>query len=99
MYSIQTLIYGVPLTGDISDLIAKWEDEDDPRWVDGDDGFCGFTSLYHGGGADYKQQAKTINLEPTPQQKEKAEAMVAELDSALRALCPPIGVYMIFSSS
>jgi hypothetical protein len=49
MYSIQNIVYGVPLTSKAADLIKLWESEDDERWTDEEEGQCGFVTLYHGG--------------------------------------------------
>ncbi len=48
MYSIMNVIYGVPLTRKVNELINKWEETDDDRWADADDDMCGFETLYHG---------------------------------------------------
>lgn len=48
MYAIAHVFYGVPLTHEVSNLINKWEEENDPRWFETREGVCGFTTEYHG---------------------------------------------------
>lgn len=48
-YAIANIIYGVPLTEEVSDLMNKWEqDETNDNWFESNDGQCGFTTLYSG---------------------------------------------------
>lgn len=59
MYSIGTIIYGIPINEAISARIRAWEegldgegndlpDDGEERWFEDNEGTCGFTTQYHG---------------------------------------------------
>lgn len=113
-YCIMTIIYGVPLTEEIHKKIEEWEDDGTDEWGE-DAESCGFETTYTAharpspgwcgielGGfteCDDAIPISKLQLEPTPEQRVEAEARVAALHPEIRAICQPIGVYIIPSSS
>lgn len=45
------------------------------------------------------QRARAVPLQPTDAQKQEAEEAIAKLPEKLRKLLPPIGLYVVFSTS
>ncbi len=52
MYSIQTVIYGIPITVAVAEKIIEMENDPNSGWFEDEHGVCGFTILYSGS-ADY----------------------------------------------
>lgn len=114
MYSIAHVIHGVPLTPAIAAEIQRMEDDPDSDWSESGAVTCGFTQVYSGvasGMVGYCGVALTelscvgepVGLAdlpaPTPEQDRLAQAAVAGLSPGLRALCPPVGTYLVFGTS
>ena len=116
MYSIMTVIYGIPLSEEISKLIDDDTlPEDDSGLGSGDSTVCGFTELYHGSsdqhvgycGVEISEfnecvdyiAADTLVLTATDEQKAEGQALVDRLDQRILSIAPPIGVYIIPSTS
>ena len=114
MYSIASIIYGVPLTKEVSDKIDEYELRESEKWSEQEDGVCGFRVLHHGmankrvgfsgvdldsfSDADDFVDLSTLNFKPTIEQVYEAGRLVEALDPELRELCPPIGVYVVWST-
>ena len=111
-YCIMTVIYGVPLTEDVSEWLSERTPEDG---ISDDPDAEGFTMLYSGSArwmpvycgvklCEFNECRDAIpvdglKLVATDEQKREAEKLVAALDSRIRERCPPIGCYIIPSSS
>jgi hypothetical protein len=114
MYSIATVIYGVPLTEKILKKIDEWEDQGSDKWHENSDGPCGFTKLYSGSShaagycgirldefdeaCDFVDPSK-LKMKPTKSQMSVAKEFYKNLDPELQKLCEPLGVYFVWSTS
>ena len=109
-YAIVQVIYGVPVTQEVSDKIKEWEDEGDDRWSDN----CGFKMLYSASGSDHigycgvnlcrlnsygNQSISELVLTPTPEQIAEAIKKIEQLEPELRKLAGKPDVYLIWSDS
>lgn len=112
--AIVTVIYGVPLTTEVSKKIYEWEDEGDERWTDDKKGQCGFEVLYSASGGELfgfcgieldelesygNQKVDDVNMEPTTEQMSKALKMIELLDPELKKLAGDPAVYFIWHDS
>lgn len=109
-YAIITVVYGVPITHEVSKKMDEWETNEDPRWDD----YAGWKVLYSASGPytfgycgvkldrlkHYEPQlVGDLNLAPTKEQEKEAEDLIAKLEPELRELAGPVGVYFIWSDS
>jgi hypothetical protein len=108
-YAIIKVIYGVPLTTEVSQKMREWEENGDERWTDE----CGFTILYSAGGCErlgycgveikelpsYEPYLLKDIPEPTEKQKRETWELTEQLDPELRKLAGDIGLYIIWSDS
>lgn len=114
MYPIAHLIYGVPLTDALAQEIQRMEADPDAGWFEEGQATCGFVQVYSGVAprmvgycgvslAEFPCLVDPVSItdlsEPTPEQRRLAEAAVEALMPNLRALCPPIGVHLVFGTS
>ena len=108
-YSIQNIIYGIPLTQKINEFISDDESEESTELEDhgfeslytssGDyAGYCGVTLAVLDECADYRPISE-FNVKPTAKQKATAMKLVKALDPKIRKLAPKVGIYIVYSSS
>ena len=112
--AIVTVIYGVPLTEEVSKKIREWESENDERWTDDGDYQCGFETLYSASGGDLlgfcgiqigelepygNQKVSDVCMEPTTNQMTMALQRVERLDPELRKLAGEPSIYFIWHDS
>lgn len=109
-YAVIDIIVGVPLNDAVRKKMREWENDGDERW---DDDGCGFETLYSAGGESpygycgvkvdsletYTPQLVSSLKQPTREQIEEAEKLVAKLDPELRKLAGDFGVYFIWSDA
>lgn len=108
MYSIGTVIYGIPITEDITKVASDRDEE-----LDKEDGGY-FTTLYHGGSyhevgylgielasfdecADFKLE--DIIRAPTDEQTMEVVKAFNELPIEYKDVAPDIAVWVVFSTS
>lgn len=115
MYSIVTVIYGVPLNIAVSRKINSWESDEDSPWSEDNDGTCGFVATYHDGSSELigycgveldtfdecrsSRKVSELNLQPTKEQVVEAKDKIAKLHPALHDLIDEESIYFIFSTS
>jgi len=98
------VIYGVPITDAISEKLNQMSDGGEEL----------FETFYHGGASRQvgfcgvfldraDECADTVvsklKLEPTKEQKEKAEKMINDLPKDIKQILPEIGVWIVWSTS
>lgn len=117
MYAIVDVIYGIPLTKEINNLINKWEtDPNCDKWEEDEVGrMCGFEIIYSGNRneppgfcgvrldqfdeSDGYNSLINLKLEPTNDQKTETLELINNLDREIKDIIPPLGVYLIWSTS
>ena len=109
MYSITSVVYGIPVNSALSRYLL--ENYDDPEYE-----IDGFTELYHGGiagrmcgfiGAELSTWDETedlvrvsgLRMQPTDEERQKVDNMIAALPQGLRDVAADPDVYLVFSSS
>jgi hypothetical protein len=111
-YSIQTIIYGIPLTHKIYQFITDDTNEDEEWSVEPEDhgfevlysgshdapGYCGVVLAEYDECTDYRPLSEFM-VKPTTKQKAASKKLIAALDPLIRKMAPKIGLYVIYHSS
>lgn len=114
-YAIGTVFFGIPLTAEIKEAVAKnencevydldpsiFEDDFTMLYTQGDDlsGYCGFKVTEFDEGADVQLVSDFVKpFQATAKQQINANKKIAALPEHVRKAALPVGLYLIWSSS
>jgi len=115
MYSITNIIYGYPITTEISNLIIKKEEDPNSDWNEDNDMVCGFNKYYHGSsdcivgyvGVELDSfdecgemlKPSSLKMQPTEKQKQQALKKINALTPDFKKLVGEPDVFFVFSTS
>lgn len=104
MYTVGNIIYGIPLTQEILNVVGEVEDAEDVGFETTYSGAGGTTPGWCGVVLDTIDECSVadfslLKLTPTPEQIDAVNQKVAALSEEILKVSSPIGCYIVWSTS